>query len=71
MLNVHSFCFAQFLVSVVVVVALSSLVALQRKKNSGHQSHMRRFRSKKTDDLQCNGKRAAKSTSAGTHKEAR
>ena len=55
-LHFQSFCFAYFLVSIVVVNALSSLVALSPKTILD----MRRYR-------RFDGKRAKKSKSAATH----
>ena len=55
-LHFQSFCFAYFLVSIVVVNALSSLVALSLKTILD----MRRYR-------RFDGKRAKKSKSAATH----
>lgn len=55
-LHFQSFCFAYFFVSIVVVSALSSLVALTLKTILDMRLY-RRF----------DGKRAKKSTSAGTH----
>ena len=55
-LHFQSFCFAYFFVSIVVVSALSSLVALTLKTILDMRLY-RRF----------DGKHAKKSTSAGTH----